>query len=118
MKLFGFFAVSSAFANQELYEMFDNSQIAESARTGTNNVNQFTMFYAQMADMPNFLDFAAQEWTYGCWGQIDGVEARPGHGEAIDVIDQLFQDWVKCKECMSMDFTDSCDIDNVAYEVS
>ncbi|CAG5111369.1 Oidioi.mRNA.OKI2018_I69.chr2.g5685.t1.cds [Oikopleura dioica] len=117
MKLFGFFAVSSAFANQELYEMFDNSQIAESARTGTNNVNQFTMFYAQMANMPNFLDFAAQEWNYGCWGQIDGVEARPGHGEAIDVIDQLFQDWVKCKECMSMDFTDSCDIDNVAYEV-
>lgn len=112
MKLFGFLAVFSSAKDVEFDFVLD-----QNARAGMNNVNQFTMFYAQMDGMPNFLDFNAKQWQYGCWGQIDGAEARPGHGEALDVIDQLFQDWQKCKECMAIDFEDTCDVDNAAYEV-
>ena len=110
MKLFGFLAVFSSAKEVEFDLTFDSS------RTGTNNVNQNVMFYAQAAGI-DFLQFNDKQWQYGCWGQVSGAEARPGHGEALDVIDQLFQNWHKCKECMDIDFEDTCDIDNVAYEV-
>jgi len=110
MKLFGFLAVFSSAKEVEFDFNFETS------RTGTNNVNQNVMFYAQMAGI-DFIQFSNKEWQYGCHGQISGAEARPGHGEALDVIDQLFQDWRRCKECMDIDFEDTCDIDNVAYEV-
>ena len=55
MKLFGFLAVFSSAKEVEFDFTFDTS------RTGTNNVNQNVMFYAQMAGI-DFIQFSNKEW--------------------------------------------------------